>query len=114
MYGQGSRKLYNWPNNLSAPHYGNGVHHEMMCLYSGEHRDVSEDGRPPGLGVAREFCLPTTSLRVVIQLGGLGLRVRVRVNFVAMVRVRGFAKLNKFQKSKNNLEVGGWVQVPFG
>ena len=28
--------------------------------------------------------------------------------------VRGFAKLKKFQKSKNNLEVGGWVQVPFG
>ena len=28
--------------------------------------------------------------------------------------LRGFAKLNKFQKSKNNLEVGGWVQVPFG
>ena len=27
---------------------------------------------------------------------------------------RGFAKLKKFQKSKNNLEVGGWVQVPFG
>ena len=29
-------------------------------------------------------------------------------------RLRGFAKLKKFQKSKNNLEVGGWVQVPFG
>ena len=28
--------------------------------------------------------------------------------------LRGFAKLNKFQKSKNNLEVGGWVQVSFG
>ena len=28
--------------------------------------------------------------------------------------VRGFAKLKKFKKSKNNLEVGGWVQVPFG
>ena len=28
--------------------------------------------------------------------------------------LRGFAKLKKFQKSKNNLEVGGWVQVPFG
>ena len=28
--------------------------------------------------------------------------------------VRGFAKLKNFQKSKNNLEVGGWVQVPFG
>ena len=28
--------------------------------------------------------------------------------------VRGLAKLKKFQKSKNNLEVGGWVQVPFG
>ena len=28
--------------------------------------------------------------------------------------VRGFAKLKKFHKSKNNLEVGGWVQVPFG
>ena len=28
--------------------------------------------------------------------------------------IRGFAKLKKFQKSKNNLEVGGWVQVPFG
>ena len=26
--------------------------------------------------------------------------------------LRGFAKLKKFQKSKNNLEVG--VQVPFG
>ena len=24
--------------------------------------------------------------------------------------VRGFAKLKKFQKSKNNLEVGGWVR----
>ena len=30
------------------------------------------------------------------------------------VAIRGFAKLKKFQKSKNNLEVGGWVQVPFG
>ena len=29
-------------------------------------------------------------------------------------RLRGFAKLKKFKKSKNNLEVGGWVQVPFG
>ena len=28
--------------------------------------------------------------------------------------VRGFAKLKPFQKSKNNLEVGGLVQVPFG
>ena len=28
--------------------------------------------------------------------------------------VRGFAKLKKIKKSKNNLEVGGWVQVPFG
>ena len=27
---------------------------------------------------------------------------------------RGFAKLKKFKKSKNNSEVGGWVQVPFG
>ena len=25
--------------------------------------------------------------------------------------IRGFAKLKKFQKSKNNLEVGGWVEV---
>ena len=30
------------------------------------------------------------------------------------VLVRSFAKLKIFQKSKNNLEVGGWVQVPFG
>ena len=29
-------------------------------------------------------------------------------------KLRGFAKLNFFKKSKNNLEVGGWVQVPFG
>ena len=28
--------------------------------------------------------------------------------------LRGFAKLKKFKKSKNYLEVGGWVQVPFG
>ena len=28
--------------------------------------------------------------------------------------LRGFAKLKKFQKSKTNLEVGGWVQVSFG
>ena len=29
-------------------------------------------------------------------------------------RIRGLAKLVFFlQKSKNNLEVGGWVQVPF-
>ena len=27
---------------------------------------------------------------------------------------RGFAKLKKFQKSQTKLEVGGWVQVPFG
>ena len=31
-----------------------------------------------------------------------------------VITLRGFAKLKKFQKSKNNLEVGGWVQVPFG
>ena len=28
--------------------------------------------------------------------------------------LRGFAKFKKFKKSKNNLEVGGWVQVSFG
>ena len=34
LYGQGSQKLYNWPNILSPPHYRNGVHHtvEMICL----------------------------------------------------------------------------------
>ena len=44
-FGQGSQKLYNWPTILSPPHYRNGVHHtvEMICLYSGELRDVSEN-----------------------------------------------------------------------
>ena len=38
-------KLYNWPKILSPPHYRNGVHHtvEIICLYCGEHRDVSEN-----------------------------------------------------------------------
>ena len=31
-----------------------------------------------------------------------------------VTHLRGFAKLNKFQKSKKKLEVGGWVQVLFG
>ena len=34
--------------------------------------------------------------------------------FIFTRLLRGFAKLKKFKKSKNNLEVGGWVQVPFG
>ena len=44
-YGQGSQKLYNWPKILSPPHYRNGVHHtvEIICLYCGELRDVSEN-----------------------------------------------------------------------
>ena len=44
VYGQGSQKLYNWPKILSPPHYRNGVHHtvEIICLYCGELRDVSE------------------------------------------------------------------------
>ena len=43
--GQGSQKLYNWPKILSPPHYRNGVHHtvEIICLYCGELRDVSEN-----------------------------------------------------------------------
>ena len=45
IYGQGSQKLYNWPKILSPPHYRNGVHHtvEIICLYCGELRDVSEN-----------------------------------------------------------------------
>ena len=45
VYGQGSQKLYNWPTILSPPHYRNGVHHtvEIICLYCGELRDVSEN-----------------------------------------------------------------------
>ena len=45
IYGQGSQKLYNWPTIMSPPHYRNGVHHtvEIICLYCGEFRDVSEN-----------------------------------------------------------------------
>ena len=45
LYGQGSQKLYNWPTILSPPHYRNGVHHtvDIICLYCGELRDVSEN-----------------------------------------------------------------------
>ena len=45
IYGQGSHKLYNWPTILYPPHYRNGVHHtaEIICLYYGELRDVSEN-----------------------------------------------------------------------
>ena len=44
LHGQGSQKLYNWQNILSPPHYRNGVHHpvEIIWLYSGGRRDVSE------------------------------------------------------------------------
>ena len=48
------------------------------------------------------------------QPGGKGPRPD-NILFVCVIcALRGFAKLKKFQKSKNNLEVGGWVQVPFG
>ena len=40
------------------------------------------------------FFFPTTSLRVIIQLGGLGLRVRAMVNCVAMVRVSKLLESN--------------------
>ena len=30
------------------------------------------------------------------------------------MRIRGFAKRNKFQKSEFTMEVGGWVQVSLG
>ena len=40
--GKAHKKLYNWQNILSPPHYRNGVHHpvEIICLYCGRHRDV--------------------------------------------------------------------------
>ena len=36
------KKLYNWQNILSPPHYRNRVHHpvEIICLYCGGHRYV--------------------------------------------------------------------------
>ena len=39
--------------------------------------------------------------------------VLLKINLLTLL-TKGFAKLKKFQKSKNNLEVGGWVQVQFG
>ena len=46
-------------------------------------------------GPGREFFLATSSLPVIILLGvGLGLRGRVRVNFVAMVRVSKLLESN--------------------
>ena len=39
---------------------------------------------------------------------------RIPFTIICMRVLRGFAKLKTFQKSKNNLEVGGWVQVSFG
>ena len=44
IYGQGSQKLYNWPNIVSPPHYRNDVHHphDIICLYCRGHQDESE------------------------------------------------------------------------
>ena len=45
---------------------------------------------------------------------GKGITMADLKHYKKRSELRGFAKLKKFQKSKNNLEVGGWVQVPFG
>ena len=52
--------------------------------------------------------------RVALHNSALLCFVIIKIKKIMRCRVRGFAKLKKFKKSQNNLEVGGWVQVPFG
>ena len=67
-----------------------------------------------------QVCTRRTPVSVLGTVGGPSwaqalVSPRMALNkFPSPYAIRGFAKLKKFQKSKNYLEVGGWVQVPFG